>query len=378
MTIQDRGPQVEAVAITFLILSWIAVCLRCYVKLYMIKLFKINDWLAVLSLASFTFFCTVVLTGEKRGTGRHIQDISKTDFSAAMMWWFCGEISYITTTALIKATIGMFLLQICTNTYQKCTIWIVIIVSTAFSLAYIPVLIFQCYPISYFWTRFLGGSGKCLPTTVIADMMYTHGVISTWSDWTLGILPGFLVRNLNMSPRTKVSVALILGLGALGSTASIVRFPYIHQLTKTSDFLWDNTDVSIWSTVEPGIGIVASSMATMRPLFVAFFSRSKLFGTTPRGNTYPRNTGQFGFFHERENISVDEIELHSDIGKTIRVTTTVTNTQSSLPGKNRDAGTNSSESERALKGEDKWGADLDTHTVEDVGYRATIEARAAV
>lgn len=149
-------------------------------------------------------------------------------------------------------------------------------------------------------------------------------------------------------------------------------------MTKTEDFLWDNTDVSIWSTVEPGIGIVASSMATMRPLFVAFFSRSKLFGSTLRGNTYQRNTGPHGFFHGRENISVDEIELHSDLGKTIRVTTTVTNTQSSLPGRNRDADANSSESERALKGEDKWGADLDTHTVEDVGYHATIEAKVTV
>ena len=74
---------------------------------------------------------------------------------------------------------------------------------------------------------------------------------------------------------------------------------------------------------------------------------------------------------------MDEIEL-SDAGKTIRVTTTVTNTKSSLPRTNRDAGTNSSESERALKGEDKWGADLDTHTVENVGYRTTVEARVAV
>jgi hypothetical protein len=109
----------------------------------------------------------------------------------------------------------MFLLQMCVKTYQKWTIWIVIIVSTSFSVAYIPVLIFQCYPISYFWTRFIGGSGKCIPATVIADMMYTHGAISTWSDWTLGILPAFLVWNLNMNPRTKVSVALILGLGAV-------------------------------------------------------------------------------------------------------------------------------------------------------------------
>ena len=150
-------------------------------------------------------------------------------------------------------------------------------------------------------------------------------------------------------------------------------------MTKTEDFLWDNTDVSIWSTVEPGIGIVASSMATMRPLFVAFFSRSKLFGSTTHGNTYPRNTGpELGFFRRKGKMSVDEIELHSGVGKTIRVTTTVTNTNSSLPRTNRDAGTNSSESERALKGEDKWGADLEAHTVENVGYRTTVEARVAV
>jgi hypothetical protein len=46
-------------------------------------------------------------------------------------------------------------------------------------------------------------------------MTYAHGAISTWSDWTLGVLPIFLVWNLKMNPRTKVSVALILSLGAL-------------------------------------------------------------------------------------------------------------------------------------------------------------------
>jgi len=51
MAIDNRGPQVEAVATLFLILSWIAVGLRCYVKLFMTKLFKIDDWLAIASLA---------------------------------------------------------------------------------------------------------------------------------------------------------------------------------------------------------------------------------------------------------------------------------------------------------------------------------------
>jgi hypothetical protein len=50
MAIENRGPQVAAVAIIFLTLSWVAVGLRCYVKLFMTRLFRIDDWLAVLSL----------------------------------------------------------------------------------------------------------------------------------------------------------------------------------------------------------------------------------------------------------------------------------------------------------------------------------------
>jgi hypothetical protein len=50
MAIENRGPEIEAVAILFLVVSWIAVGLRCYVKLFMKKIFKIDDWLAVASL----------------------------------------------------------------------------------------------------------------------------------------------------------------------------------------------------------------------------------------------------------------------------------------------------------------------------------------
>lgn len=50
MAIENQGPQVEAVAILFLALAWITVGLRCYVKIFMTKLFKIDDWLALASL----------------------------------------------------------------------------------------------------------------------------------------------------------------------------------------------------------------------------------------------------------------------------------------------------------------------------------------
>jgi hypothetical protein len=130
--------------------------------------------------------------------------------------------------------------------------------------------------------------------------------------------------------------------------------------------------------VEPGVGITASSMATMRPLFVAFFSRSKLFGSTTRDTAYPRNASRLGYFRKKENTDVEELELHSDLGKSIRVTTTITNTESTCMGRNREVGAHSNENEMELKTEGKWGSNMETDNVKDVGHRTVtvIEGRA--
>jgi hypothetical protein len=84
-----------------------------------------------------------------------------------------------------------------------------------FSTFYFFLIIFQCRPVDYFWTQYAGAAGKCVNPNVIADSTYAHSAISAWADWTLGILPIFLVWDLAMNPRTKVSVALILALGAV-------------------------------------------------------------------------------------------------------------------------------------------------------------------
>jgi len=58
MAAKDRGPQLAAVAILFLTLTWIFVSLRCYVRTVMMKSFGMDDWLAVASLVSWaSSFC---------------------------------------------------------------------------------------------------------------------------------------------------------------------------------------------------------------------------------------------------------------------------------------------------------------------------------
>jgi hypothetical protein len=50
MASENRAPEVEAVAILFLLIAWITIGLRCYVRLFITKLFRIDDCLAVATL----------------------------------------------------------------------------------------------------------------------------------------------------------------------------------------------------------------------------------------------------------------------------------------------------------------------------------------
>jgi hypothetical protein len=101
MAVEDRGPQVAAVGILFLTLAWIFTTLRCFVRISVIRLFRMDDWLAVATLvrviyscsefeeliirqAIYTVYCTFVLAGARYGTGRHLVDVPQQDVVIAM------------------------------------------------------------------------------------------------------------------------------------------------------------------------------------------------------------------------------------------------------------------------------------------------------
>lgn len=117
--------------------------------------------------------------------------------------------------------------------------------------------------------------------------------------------------------------------------------------------------------------MLASSMATMRPLFVAFISRSR-----SANGTYPWNTSRLGYFSKKP--TGDDLELRPGFSKSIRVTTTIVNSESTRVRKSQEAYKRLSESERELKEDSKWNANLENESCEDVGQDTFIEGGRAV
>ena len=109
--------------------------------------------------------------------------------------------------------------------------------------------------------------GKCLSNEVLFGVNMTSGVINAATDWALAILPIFVLKNAGLPFRTSLAASFILILGTVGSIVSVVRLPYIKGLAMGPDFFRNVVNTTLWSVIEPGIGITAACLANLRPLF---------------------------------------------------------------------------------------------------------------
>ncbi|KAK6208181.1 hypothetical protein LQW54_007089 [Pestalotiopsis sp. IQ-011] len=285
----DRGPEMFDVTLTLLVVSTITVAMRCYVRIRILKSFRIEDWMALATMLSFGFYCGCVFLTIEHGAGKHLLAIQLSDLPDALLARYLGEIAYILTSVFLKFTVGIFLLRICSRQWQSTVIWGVLAIVLIFNIVYMFIAVAQCQPIDYFWNRVsdFNAKGTCSSKELASGSTYAATAVNAFADWTLGLLPIALVWKVELDRRTKISVAGILALGVLASTATLVRIPYIWQLTHSVDFLYIFTDFTIWSTVENGVGIIASSIATLRPLFRKAMSLTRGPSTAP-SNDIPR------------------------------------------------------------------------------------------
>jgi len=322
----DRGPQFAAVIGLFLGLAWLFFSMRMYVRAFLTKGWGVDDFLLIVAVALFTTYCTCAALGVKYGTGRHLTDIPPQDVPKALHFWFLCELFYALTTLFIRLSIAVFLIRICIKRVLKIIIYVSMTMITGFSIFYFFLVLFQCSPVDYFWNQYKGEQGECMNPAAVPDASIAHSAVSFTADWVLGLLPIALIWNLQMNRRTKISLGCILATGLLAGVATMIRIPYIKVLTITDDFLYATTDVAIWSTVEAGLGVVAASAYTLRPLFRSLLAVTSRVhhgsyatakganGGTYRNNptSHPSRAGNSSASHAQDQPSHLDIPLRQD------------------------------------------------------------------
>jgi hypothetical protein len=183
-----------------------------------------------------------------------------------------AEVFYLTTILFLKVSLGLFFLRVIIKKWLRKIVYATIIISTLINIYHCFFVVFSCGNPKLYLEHTL--EKQCVRKSVVVGLAYEQATVTTLTDWIFALLPIPLLWNTTMDRRSKLSVGLILSLGAFGSICSIVRFKYIDSLGDRNDFFWNAANVSIWSTIEMGTGIIAGCLATMRPLFKKFMYRA--------------------------------------------------------------------------------------------------------
>lgn len=145
-----------------------------------------------------------------------------------------SQVLYGLSMPLVKASVVFMLLQFTTEKKYRWTLYAMLGLSSLMAIIGILASLLYCRPIQAYWNPLLG---KCGDFMVVVRIGYAWTAVGILTDWVTAILPYFVVRKLQLSRRSKTSIMVILGLGAVASTATIVRAPYLQYYLVQTDRL---------------------------------------------------------------------------------------------------------------------------------------------
>ena len=143
-----------------------------------------------------------------------------------------SEVFYILTTTFLKISLGLFFLRVLTKRWQKFIFHVVLAVSATYGLFYVFIALFQCGNPVHLADNLLNPSAThCLPEALRLTTGYVYGIINVIADWTFVLIPISVLVDSELNRRSKISVSIVMGLGAVGSVSSILRMVYLDGLS---------------------------------------------------------------------------------------------------------------------------------------------------
>ncbi|CAJ2512614.1 Uu.00g007330.m01.CDS01 [Anthostomella pinea] len=255
-----------ALTIAFFVLSTFTVILRTTVRVAH-RCFGVDDGLMLAGLMLFMVDCGVVSYDTFVGLGTPDAKLNAFMSSEGIKYVVFWQVFYVTSLCCIKNAICTTLLRIAVQKVHRILVWSIIVISIITSLIGFVGVLTTCKPVAANWDPSLG---TCVSTDVITNLSYLVSASSILTDWSCAILPIFILWKTHMQTSMKVSVGLILGLGAISTSASvstIIRMPYLRFYKDPNEYLFHMGNVILWSIFECGVGLIAGSLPMLRSLF---------------------------------------------------------------------------------------------------------------
>ena len=196
-------------------LCTVAIIVRFCYRLFVANAkFAPDDWLILGGWIGAAVSMGVTEGGTiPNGLGKDIYTLTPKQITDFLFYFWVMAWIYFFQTTLIKLSIQFFFLRIFPSQLAQRTLWATIIFTTLWGTAFVAGALGQCTPVSFNWTRWDRlHEGQCINITTFT---WTHAVFSILIDLWMLALPLWQIKDLQMSLKKKIGVALMFFVGTL-------------------------------------------------------------------------------------------------------------------------------------------------------------------
>lgn len=260
-----RGMTVSSISLVTFAIGANLVFLRMYVRMKR-RITGWDDYTICVALTLSLLGTVANVYQVANGAGRHIDTLTPVQLSEFIKWTFVQGIEFVIGTCFVKISVCMSILRFITKTRHLVRYFIYVIMGFLIisTLGLVVALLAQCRPLRALYDLDL--KGKCYSENVSTSIAYVQAAINIFTDFTCAGLPALIIRRLQINRSLKIGLSVVMGLGVVTASFSILRIAFLHT-NSSADVTHADAVNMVFAVLEQNLGIIAASIATVRPLF---------------------------------------------------------------------------------------------------------------
>ncbi|KAK1142066.1 hypothetical protein N8T08_008148 [Aspergillus melleus] len=272
-------------------MALIMVVLRLVQRLCIKKSFGWDDGLILMALACAAPLNCLAFPMQKYGLGTNIWTIHFDNITKQLKLLLLAEVFYMPSEAFTQLSFLTFYLRIFPPSKYQYIAYTLGALSICFGTSNTLIMIFQCTPVSFFWTNWTGETtGSCIDISAYSWYRAAMQIAMDISIIALPLWPLSMLQ-ITMSKRKKTMIMLMFCTGFLITVVSCLRLQSLIKFSKSANISMDNNPAIYWSIVECDVAIICACMpcipSLLKPLFPSCFGNTRKYTSAEDGDATP-------------------------------------------------------------------------------------------
>ncbi|OBT87326.1 hypothetical protein VE02_03022 [Pseudogymnoascus sp. 03VT05] len=274
MAPSERGWKMIIIVTVLVGLATIATVLRVFARLKRRVKIDIDDYLCFTALfllygmlVQLIFWCAI------GGNGTHFSELSPETLIIFGKIFIANQFTYFALCPVLKISIICFYRRIFSGqTFHRISAlinWLIGLWAAAIFLT----CALQCRPLRGYWDKSV--PAVCIDGTTYFIVNQTFNVIM---DFVILGLPLPIIWRLKRSWQDKLALSCVFALGGFVCFASVYRIVVLFYI-EPADTTYTVYQATLWTHIEPSVGMICACLPTIRGLFTFSSWRSGTLGS---------------------------------------------------------------------------------------------------